>query len=492
MPSSRISENGVSFSGAGGHSHNGVNSSIIDVNSYSLFDFSLGYKGSQSRINSQGTNQAALEEWVIRTINSKVLQPAGLTLDPNTLSGKSIRANTITATELQANTITADEIASNTITASELTANFVLINNIIRSSNYNGTIGVITAQGSAGWAITYAGAAEFSSASIRGAITANSVSTPGIDILSDGSISSTNFNVTATGNITAVNADITGTVTASSGTIGGWGIEPTKLSKTSGFNSVELIPSLTNQTTSAIKIRYDNPAASTIYQSTLAAQTMYITNTSGSLVSSTTVDYTGVYIDQGGLDSTSINFYGATINGPVKVPSGNNIKATTTFRTSGSSTTARVTQGDEPGFDNLCRPTSLRELKENIEDIPDALSILSDLRPRTYNFKVDAFSPVDPNTQQPWTEEARSLAQLDLKYGFIVEEIFDKRPELVSYSHEYTTDDPYEEGGYFDFSSWKPTMWEDIDVLVLCVKAIQELSQKNQELESRLQALEGV
>jgi hypothetical protein len=157
-----ISENGISFFGSGGHSHNGVNSSIIDVGSYSLFDFSLGYKGSQSRINTQGVNQGAMEEWIIRIVNSKVLQPAGLTLDPNTLSGKAIRANTITATALQANTITADEIASNTITANELTTNLVLVNNIIQSNVYTA--------GSAGWQIAANGKAEFSDITIRGDI----------------------------------------------------------------------------------------------------------------------------------------------------------------------------------------------------------------------------------------------------------------------------------------------------------------------------------
>jgi hypothetical protein len=220
----RLSENAISFFGAGGHKHDGVSSTLISTATYSLFDFNPGYIGSQSRISIQQTNQTALEEWVMNIVNTKVLAPAGLDLAPGLLSGKSIRANTITATELQANTITADEIAANAVTANELAANLVLVNNVIMSNNYNGTIaanGAITAAGNAGWAITSFGSAEFANTSIRGALVANSVSTPGIDINSDGSISSTNFNVTATGNVTAVNATITGAVNASSGSFTG-------------------------------------------------------------------------------------------------------------------------------------------------------------------------------------------------------------------------------------------------------------------------------
>lgn len=174
----RLSENAISFFGAGGHKHNGVSSTLISTTSYSLFDFNPGYIGSQSRITIQQGNQAALEEWVMGIVNTKVLAPAGLDLAPGLLSGKSIRANTITATELQANTITASEIAAGTITANELSSNIILVNNVIRSNNYNGTIaanGAITAGGNAGWAITSLGSAEFANASIRGSIVATSL-----------------------------------------------------------------------------------------------------------------------------------------------------------------------------------------------------------------------------------------------------------------------------------------------------------------------------
>lgn len=190
----RLSENAISFFGAGGHKHDGVSSTLISTDKYSLFDFNPGYRGSQSRITIQQANQSALEEWVMNLVNTKVLAPAGLDLAPGLLSGKSIRANTITATELQANTITADEIAANAVTANELAANLVLVNNVIRSNNYNGTIaanGEITANGNAGWAITSFGSAEFANAVIRGNVTANAGSIGGWNVDSNSLYSGT-------------------------------------------------------------------------------------------------------------------------------------------------------------------------------------------------------------------------------------------------------------------------------------------------------------
>jgi acetyl-CoA synthetase len=43
-----------------------------------------------------------------------------------------------------------------------------------------------------------------------------------------------------------------------------------------------------------------------------------------------------------------------------------------------------------------------------------------------------------------------------------------------------------EEGGIFDIDAWKPAMWNTIEIIPILVKAIQELSAKVEELESRL------
>jgi hypothetical protein len=220
------SENSLSFFGAGGHSHDGANSTLIDTRRYSLFDFSLGYKGSQTRINAQSTNQGAFEEYVIRIVNQQVLQPAGITLSPDTLDGEAIRANTITARELQANTITASEIASNTITATQLTSNIVLVNNIIRSTNIDGTFhanGVINSTGTTGWGISYAGSSVFNDATIRGRLTAGDIYIP--------SVASPVFSVASNGALTATSAAISGVLTANAGSsIGPFTVSSSSLS----------------------------------------------------------------------------------------------------------------------------------------------------------------------------------------------------------------------------------------------------------------------
>jgi hypothetical protein len=135
------------------------------------------------------------------------------------------------------------------------------------------------------------------------------------------------------------------------------------------------------------------------------------------------------------------------------------------------------------GVERIIRLTSLRELKENIEDMPKGLSIINNLRPRIFSWKM---GEIDPVTNEPWTNQAKELMSLNRSYGFIVEEILETQPELIHFqppSHELPWD---EKGGIFDIDAWKPTMWNTIEIIPILVKAIQELSDKVQELESKL------
>ena len=233
---SGASENTIVFSSAGGHSHNGQNSSLIDSTAYSMYDFSPTFVGTEvnpDRAVRQENNRIAFEDVIKRVVNNSVLAPAGIRLEPGSLNGSLIIANTITANQLAANTITAAEISAGTITANELSSNIVLINNRIVSQNWNGTIqanGTIFSNGigSAGWAITNTHAV-FDSTLIRGSIAANSLLTPNLIISNTGAITSTSFNVTAGGNVTATNANITGTITSGSGAIGGWTIDTARI-----------------------------------------------------------------------------------------------------------------------------------------------------------------------------------------------------------------------------------------------------------------------
>jgi len=145
------------------------------------------------------------------------------------------------------------------------------------------------------------------------------------------------------------------------------------------------------------------------------------------------------------------------------------------FATSASTTTARV---DNIGVDRFVKATSKREYKENIVDISNGLQIINQLQPREFNFKQSYFGEIDPSTEQPWTAEARVIQSLFRTYGFIVDEVQDVDPGLVAYEPS--------EVGNLDISQWKASMWKDLEIIALLTKAVQELSAKVEELESKL------
>jgi len=133
--------------------------------------------------------------------------------------------------------------------------------------------------------------------------------------------------------------------------------------------------------------------------------------------------------------------------------------------------------------ERIVRYSSLREHKENIEDMSNGLSIVNNLRPRIFSWKM---GEIDPVTNEPWTDQAKDLISLNRSYGLIVEEVLETQPELVSLqppSNELPWD---KEGGLFDLNAWKPAMWNTIEIIPILIKAIQELSAKVEELESKL------
>jgi hypothetical protein len=159
------SESNIAFFAAGGHNHDGQNSSLIDASKYSIFDFDQGLIPTNSeRAQAQQRNKINFEDNI-----RDLLRTAGIELS----------ANSINATQIIAGSITSEEIAANTITTNNL------VSDILQSSNYSYTSGVFSDSG------TF------------------------ID-LSDGSIYSTNFAIDSSGN-----AYFTGDITGSSGTFSG-------------------------------------------------------------------------------------------------------------------------------------------------------------------------------------------------------------------------------------------------------------------------------
>jgi hypothetical protein len=161
-------ENNIYFYPAGGHSHDGQNSSLIDATKYSVYDFNFGYiSDNPVRRQFQINSFESLKQVIRDTVTDSILTPAGIVLQPNTLNGATIIARTIEATQIVANTITANELA----------ANIILVNNIIRSNNYSA--------GVSGWQISNTGSAEFNNVTVRGTVIASNGTIGGFTLSSN-------------------------------------------------------------------------------------------------------------------------------------------------------------------------------------------------------------------------------------------------------------------------------------------------------------------
>jgi hypothetical protein len=138
------------------------------------------------------------------------------------------------------------------------------------------------------------------------------------------------------------------------------------------------------------------------------------------------------------------------------------------------------------GVQRISQPGSRRELKENIQDISEGLEIVNQLRPRVFTYNEKYYGDIDPTTDEPWTQDAINMRSLVSSYGFIVEEVQEVNPQLVSYRPADTTIPMDQVGGAFDISSWYPTMWKEPEIIAILTKAVQELSVKVAILESKI------
>jgi len=220
-----------------------------------------------------------------------------------------------------------------------------------------------------------------------------------------------------------------------------------------------------------------------------------VTNISGGKITTGTIN--ADLINAGTLSADRIfggTISGSSINvdfdircgtGTLRVGNNRGLQSDGTFATTTSTTTCRVHNFGSFGSEVFRNPASRRELKENIEDISDATEILKKLRPRKFNWKIDAHDSIDPTTGEPWTDEAKAINKFNKAFGFIAEEVAEDYPALALYSSpkHLPSEDPE---SYFDINSWTPAMWKDMDMIPLLVKSIQELSARVEELESKL------
>ena len=176
-----------------------------------------------------------------------------------------------------------------------------------------------------------------------------------------------------------------------------------------------------------------------------------------------------IYYSGGSWNSSQVFYFyngfnlagGAAIfNGPIYLPS---------LGSSGS-TNVVVDAGGLMKYRSL-NPWSLRDMKDQIEPLNDALSKVKSLQPKTFRFKEDVLIADEPFDAFNRREQ--------LQYGFIVDEIeSSETPDLVAYGSN--------DGVTKYIQSWK------IDgVLSLAVGAIKELLEKVELLEARIEDLEG-
>jgi len=196
----------------GGHNHDGISSARIDTAKYSFYDFTANFSSIEAIRLVQEENSRVFKNVIAEIVKTSVLGPSGITLGPQQVRAENISAGAVTATALA--------------------ANIVLVNNVIRSNNFDGTVlanGTITTSGTVGWAVSGQGQAVFDTTFIRGSLSASEVLTPGVDIYSNGTLaggsftlygngaivtSSGNFQVDASGNLSAENAEIRGEISS--------------------------------------------------------------------------------------------------------------------------------------------------------------------------------------------------------------------------------------------------------------------------------------
>lgn len=120
----------------------------------------------------------------------------------------------------------------------------------------------------------------------------------------------------------------------------------------------------------------------------------------------------GGYIDIAG--NFQVDSAGSMFGRNITIDAGFRYRCSGTFGSTGSAETARIHYIG--GIQTICSTGSKREYKFNIEDIPDALNILNSVRPRKFNWKIDYADKLDPWTEQPWTEEAKQINELNKSY----------------------------------------------------------------------------
>ena len=145
---------------------------------------------------------------------------------------------------------------------------------------------------------------------------------------------------------------------------------------------------------------------------------------------------------------------------------------------SSSGTTCRI--GVLDGLEYYGSPGSLRELKENIEDISglEAINIMKSLRPRKFTWK-----PSDEDT-----ELGAALKKLDIHYGFVAEEVEEAQPQLATYKITSGFQDSWPTVTDEMFNDFPLIFYKDAELPSIAISAIKNLIERIESLETQLAA----
>jgi len=180
---------------------------------------------------------------------------------------------------------------------------------------------------------------------------------------------------------------------------------------------------------------------------------------------------------------------GLEVDGEIKADGSIAIAANTGYRSQGNfstttSTTITARIVDAGGYQVMRAQGSMRSLKDDIQPIPDALDKLLRLRPVSFVEKPEG-----------WEDEVGlQLKSLDRHFGLIAEEVAEDLPELATFGYPggypmKTNEDGKEvvdQEELVKFEKYVPVSWREMGAIPLLIKAVQELSSKIDELESRM------
>ncbi len=412
-----------------GHNHDGITSTLIDTSSYSLYDFTMGVRET-NLTTTRGRRQAA-NELAFKSLVVAAIEER--VLQPQ---GVVLKANSITATEIAANTINADN----------LSANLVLVNNIIRSNNYQNSV-----LGKNGWIIYSNGKAEFNDVTIRGNLIAGNgyygANNTSIFANSTGYFS-LGSNFTWDGNALTINGTVTLSNTnigtfdngdaLTSGTIGGITISSSYLSGSSANGSFTLYSngafvtangSLTGATSNS-GVGFSETRTFNVSNSYIGGYSEY-NDTLNNLRIETSTDLTWVWANPGLYIQRDT--YNAGTNAFI-------------------STSGYIYDINGPV------PVSDIRVKNIYDENCNTLEQIKKIKVIRFAFKGD------PEQKQ--------------EMGFSAQQVYDVIPEIVYPGNE----DP-------QIAVWRMSKEKLIPYLT---RAIQELSEKIEYLENRLNQIEGV